>query len=68
MPTGSGSGKGGKATSGHASPAALFDDQDVMEKRRRVFGEWKGKKKAVHPNHLINYVNSPTPPMPRKSS
>jgi hypothetical protein len=51
--------------SGHASNAALQDDEDKMARRRALFGEWKGlklAKKEVHPARMIDYSNSPSPP------
>ena len=56
-------GKGAKiGSSGHASNAALHDDEDVMDRRRALFGKWKQSKR---PKHMIDYINSPTPPMPK---
>ena len=49
--------KGG--STGQASNAALQDDEDIMARRRALFGKWKQKK---IPNQMIGYVNSPTPP------
>jgi len=68
MPAASG-GKGSKGgSSGGASNAALHDDEDLMARRRVLFAEWKGKRKsgkAKHPNHIIDYSNSPAPPVKR---
>ena len=49
--------KGG--SSGGASNAALHDDEDLMS-RRLNFNRWKKKKQ---PNRMIDYVNSPRPPI-----
>jgi len=52
---GSGQPKGG----GGATNAALHDDEDLMS-RRLNFNRWKKKKQ---PNRMIDYVNSPRPPI-----
>jgi hypothetical protein len=57
-----GSSKGG--SDGQASNAALHDAEDLMARRKVVFREWKAKRqssKPKHPNHLIDYSNSPQP-------
>jgi len=60
---GKGSSKGG--SSGHASNAALQDDEDIMARRKVLFGKWKASRKdkrPTHPNHMIDYAQSPEPP------
>ena len=51
-----GGGKGGGK--GHASNAALDDNEDVT-RRRVAFGKWKAKKR---PHQMIDYAKSPPPP------
>ena len=55
-----GSGKPGG--SGHASPAAINDDEDLMNKmsrRGKNFRTWAAKRKRAG---VINYDRSPAPP------
>lgn len=61
-----GTGKGGKA-SGHASNAALDDNEDLMTKRGRHFRAWvdarkKKAQKTAPADMLCHYPNSPKPP------
>jgi hypothetical protein len=55
---GKGASKGGKG--GSAGPnAALNDDEDLMNRRRVLWGKWKRTKM---PDRVIDYVNSPSAP------
>jgi hypothetical protein len=68
----SSSGAGGKGTGsapksnatkgGSASNAALHDDEDLMFRRRLLFNGWKQSKR---PKQMIDYSNSPSPPIHR---
>jgi hypothetical protein len=60
---------GGKNTgrpggSGHASNAALQDDEDLMARRGKRFRTWAAEKRKSKSRRssLIDYVNSPSPP------
>lgn len=67
-PAGKGRSVGAAASSGHASNAALHDDEDIMSRRKRIFGDWlKKRHKPIPPdhNHMIDYTNSPSPPINR---
>jgi len=62
MATGGGAAKGGKGGSGGASNAALHDDEDLMFRRKVLFGKWKMSKR---PKQMIDYDKSPSPPIHR---
>lgn len=68
MPSGGGK-SGGKGGSSGASNAALDDSEDILARRKALFHSWKeGRKRKsnrAHPTHLIDYVNSPSPPRPK---
>jgi len=57
-----GGGKGGgKTGGGHASNAALHDDEDLMNRTFRSWASRRKRKKAVR-GSLVNYDKSPMPP------
>ena len=54
---------GSKAGSGHASNAALHDDEDMMARRGKNFRTWMAAKKKAQakPFFFMDYNKSPAP-------
>lgn len=66
---GTGGGKSGKGgTGGNASPAALYDDDELQKRRGRNFRTWADARRQKKPNQTsregatMAYPNSPAPP------